>query len=229
MQGDPTEGALLVAARKCGLSSDALDKCYPALARFHSPPRKLMSTLHRDQQRARHWFTKGALCAADRCSFEVLGDGRRPLTPSRREEILQVNEALAGRPADARRRRPLGLPTSSRSMLAAPDARRTGPGVRRADWHDRSSAHRGEGRRPGRKAPIRPLMITGDHPRTAAVIAQSSGSRMTAEPSPAQSWRSCRKRNGPERSPRSPSTRASTPNTNCASSRRCGGMERSWR
>ena len=28
--------------------------------------------------------------------LRVLGDGRRPLTPSRREEILQVNEALAG-------------------------------------------------------------------------------------------------------------------------------------
>jgi P-type Ca2+ transporter type 2C len=29
VQGDPTEGALLVAARKCGLSSDALDKRLP--------------------------------------------------------------------------------------------------------------------------------------------------------------------------------------------------------
>jgi P-type Ca2+ transporter type 2C len=31
-----------------------------------------------------------------RCSFEVLGGDRRPLTSSRRAEILQVNEALAG-------------------------------------------------------------------------------------------------------------------------------------
>ena len=42
-------------------------------------------------------FTKGApdvLLA--RCAFEVVGDGRRPLTAARRDEILQVNEALAG-------------------------------------------------------------------------------------------------------------------------------------
>ena len=31
-----------------------------------------------------------------RCTFEVVGDERRPLTPARRAEILQVNEALAG-------------------------------------------------------------------------------------------------------------------------------------
>ena len=58
-----------------------------------------MSTIHRDtEQRDRGIvFTKGApdvLLA--RCSFEVVGDERRPLTPERRAEILQINEALAG-------------------------------------------------------------------------------------------------------------------------------------
>ncbi len=53
VQGDPTEVALIVAARKCGLHADALD------ARFHrvgeipfSSERKLMSTVHRDCARA---------------------------------------------------------------------------------------------------------------------------------------------------------------------------------
>ena len=45
VQGDPTEGALLVAARKCGLSSDALDKRLPRVGEVpFSSERKLMST-----------------------------------------------------------------------------------------------------------------------------------------------------------------------------------------
>ena len=31
-----------------------------------------------------------------RCNFEVTGNGQRPLTPERRAEILQINDALAG-------------------------------------------------------------------------------------------------------------------------------------
>ena len=54
VQGDPTEGALLVAARKCGLSSDALDKQLPRLGEVpFSSERKLMSTLHRDLEQKR--------------------------------------------------------------------------------------------------------------------------------------------------------------------------------
>ena len=85
VQGDPTEGALLVAARKCGLNSDALDKRLPRVGEVpFSSERKLMSTLHRDlEQQARGIvFTKGAPdVLLTRCSFEVPGDGRRPLTP----------------------------------------------------------------------------------------------------------------------------------------------------
>ena len=38
VQGDPTEGALLVAARKAGLSAEALDERLPASARCRFPP-----------------------------------------------------------------------------------------------------------------------------------------------------------------------------------------------
>src|SRR5678809_520280 len=63
VQGDPTEGALLVAARKCGLSADALDDRLPRVAEVpFSAERKLMSTIHRDTaaQHAGVVFTKGA-------------------------------------------------------------------------------------------------------------------------------------------------------------------------
>ena len=63
VQGDPTEGALIVAARKCGLSADALDKRLPRVGEVpFSSERKLMSTVHRDteQEHAGIVFTKGA-------------------------------------------------------------------------------------------------------------------------------------------------------------------------
>ncbi len=182
VQGDPTEGALLVAARKCGLSSDALDKRLPRVGEVpFSSERKLMSTLHRDlEQQARGIvFTKGAPdVLLTRCSFEVLGDGRRPLTPSRREEILQVNEALAGQAL--RTLGVAGLWVSAdvlEEYAAAPDARveqdLVFAGLIGMIDPPRTEAKDAVARAKG--AGIRPLMITGDHPRTAAVIAQELG------------------------------------------------------
>jgi Ca2+-transporting ATPase len=183
VEGDPTEGALLVAARKAGLRSETLDEQLPRVGEVpFSSERKLMSTIHRDsQQRDRGIvFTKGApdvLLA--RCNAEAVGDGRRPLTDARRAEILQVNESLAGEalrtlgvagrwlPADA-----LSPPESAgglgrveqdlvfAGLIGMIDPPRT---------EAKDAVHRARG------AGIRPLMITGDHPRTAAVIARELG------------------------------------------------------
>ena len=47
VQGDPTEGALLVAARKAGLEDEALDARFARIAEVpFSSERKLMSTIH---------------------------------------------------------------------------------------------------------------------------------------------------------------------------------------
>ena len=49
MQGDPTEGALRVAARKAGLEPDMLDRRLPRVGEVpFSSERKLTSTFHRD-------------------------------------------------------------------------------------------------------------------------------------------------------------------------------------
>ncbi|HEV8497198.1 MAG TPA: HAD-IC family P-type ATPase, partial [Gemmatimonadaceae bacterium] len=99
VQGDPTEGALLVAARKAGIQSDALDARLPRIAEVpFSSERKLMTTLHRDRNRDERMvsFTKGApdvLLA--RCMREIVGENSRPLTSERRREIERVTESLA--------------------------------------------------------------------------------------------------------------------------------------
>jgi Ca2+-transporting ATPase len=182
VQGDPTEGALLVAARKCGLSSDDLEKRLPRVGEVpFSSERKLMSTIHRDtdQEHAGIVFTKGAPdVLLGRCAFEVLGDGRRPLTTERRAEILQINEALAGEAL-----RTLGvagrwLEEDALAKHAAHPDERVEQGLVFAGLIGMIDPPRPEAKDAvarAKNAGIRPLMITGDHPRTAAVIAEELG------------------------------------------------------
>ena len=182
VQGDPTEGALLVAARKCGLNPVALDERLPRIGEVpFSSERKLMSTLHRDatNEHAGVVFTKGApdvLLA--RCGFEVVGDGRRPLTSARRDEILKTNEELAG---DALRTLGVAGRWLEADALAAhaahPDERVEQELVFAGliGMIDPPRPEAKEAVRRARRAGIRALMITGDHPRTASVIARELG------------------------------------------------------
>ncbi len=182
VQGDPTEGALLVAARKCGISVTDLDKRLPRIGEVpFSSERKLMSTIHRDtaQEHAGVVFTKGAPAVLlARCSFELVGDNRRSLTAARRQEILQVNEALAGEAL-----RTLGvaarwLEEEALTEHSANPDERIERGLVFAGLIGMIDPPRPEAKEAvarARSAGIRPTMITGDHPRTAGVIARELG------------------------------------------------------
>jgi Ca2+-transporting ATPase len=182
VHGDPTEGALLVAARKCGVVSDALDASLPRVGEVpFSSERKLMSTLHRDGRQPDRGvvFTKGApdvLLA--RCSHEWVGDQQQPLTPERRTRILETNDALAGeafRTLGVASRRLTG--DALAAHLVHPDERVEQDLVFRGliGIIDPPRPEAAQAVARARAAGIRALMITGDHPRTAAVIAQELG------------------------------------------------------
>jgi Ca2+-transporting ATPase len=180
VQGDPTEGALLVAARKAGLSAESLDGRFERVGEVpFSSERKLMTTAHSDAEDPERLlvFTKGAPdILLSRCTLEQVGGETRPLTEQRRREINALNDELARHalrtlgvatralPADALARKEaddwlegelvfLGL----FGMLDPPRAEAQ-PAVERAQ-----------------RAGIRPMLITGDHPTTASVIAEELG------------------------------------------------------
>ena len=181
VQGDPTEGALLVAARKAGLRAEALDARLPRVGEVpFSSERKLMSTIHRDAERADRLivFTKGAPdVLLTRCESEIVGAEARPLTPERRAEILRVNESLADGalrtlgvavhvlPDDALLRGGTIDGRVERDLVFAGLIGMIDPP--RPEARDAVARAKGAG--------IRPIIITGDHPRTAAVIARELG------------------------------------------------------
>jgi Ca2+-transporting ATPase len=180
--GDPTEGALLVAARKCGLNAEVLDRRLPRVGEVpFSSERKLMSTIHRDTERehAGVVFTKGAPdVLLQRCAFEMLGDARRPLTETRRDEILQLNDALAGEALRTLGVAGLWLDEDALADYTANPDHRVEQGLVFVGLIGIIDPPRPEAKEAvarAKRAGIRPIMITGDHPRTAAVIAQELG------------------------------------------------------
>jgi Ca2+-transporting ATPase len=179
-QGDPTEAALIVAARKAGLEKEALDARFARLAEVpFSSERKLMSTIHSDANRQERLlaFTKGApdiLLA--RCPHELVGEETRPLTDARRAEILKTNEELAG---EALRTLALAFRSLPKEGFKADEVdQRVEQDLVFLGLIGMMDPPREEARAAvtrAKNAGIRALMITGDHPATAAVVAQELG------------------------------------------------------
>jgi Ca2+-transporting ATPase len=178
VEGDPTEGALLVAARKAGISERELSDRLPRVGEVpFTSERKLMTTVHRDERAQRTVvFTKGApdvLLA--RSTRELVGEDPRPLTEARRAEIEGLIESLADEAL-----RTLGV--AIRHLSATDAVGSYDPAVETdlvfAGLIGMIDPPRDEARdavRRARDAGVRPIMITGDHPRTAAVIARELG------------------------------------------------------
>ena len=180
VQGDPTEGALVVAARKAGLDNEALDARFERVGEVpFSSERKLHTTVHTDAQKQERLivFTKGAPdLLLGRCTHELVGEETKPLTADRRAEILKTNEQLAGEAL-----RSLGV--AFRSLPAdSPEANEVDERVEQnlvfAGLIGMMDPPRTEAREAvarAKTAGIRPIMITGDHPVTATVIATQLG------------------------------------------------------
>ena len=183
VQGDPTEGALLVAARKAGLDGRALHARWPRVGELpFSSERKLMSTVHENVERESQCvlFAKGAPdVLLPRCSHELVHGEPVELVPARREALARENEALADE----------ALRTLATAFRHVDDVGRVDDTHGRLDdsaerdlvflgligMIDPPRAEARDAVQRARDAGIRPILITGDHPRTAAVIAAELG------------------------------------------------------
>ncbi len=178
IQGDPTEAAFLVAEAKVEGLTETRRSRFERIGEVpFSSERKLMSTLHADLEGERGVavVTKGApdvLLA--RCNEERLGGRVRPLSETRRNEILATVDRLADRAlrplAVAYRPLPAGeRPPEDESVerelvylgvVGIIDPPRPEARAAIADAH---------------AAGVRVLMITGDHPQTAVRVATDLG------------------------------------------------------
>lgn len=169
VEGDPTEGALLVAAAKAGLNSVELNEREPRVAEIpFTSERRRMTTLHTTMA-AVVAYSKGAADEVlPRCARQLRSGEDIPLTESTRERIRAVEHRMA---ADGLR------------VLAI--ARKSGASIQDAE-HEMTllglvammDPPRPEARSAVQvceAAGIRPVMITGDHPLTASTIATELG------------------------------------------------------
>ncbi len=183
--GDPTEGALLVAAAKADLDCSALSASYPRVDEipFDSDAR-YMATLHAGPD-GHHWlFVKGAPERVLGMSQRIVvtapapeGDALppdRPLSAEDREAVLAANVALAERAL-----RVLGF--AYRRL--PPDANTIDPRMLEGELTFIGLAGMIDPPRPeavpaiaaARRAGIEVMMITGDHRVTAQAIAAQLG------------------------------------------------------
>ena len=97
IKGDPTEGALVVAAAKAGLWKEELEKETPRIGEIpFSSERKCMTTVHIVSGKNKIAFIKGAPeIVLGRCT-KIFANGKvRKITEEDRIKILKINEAMA--------------------------------------------------------------------------------------------------------------------------------------
>ena len=171
LSGDPTETAIVEAARADGLSKNALARQFPRVGELpFDSDRKLMSTVHAVGGKYRVMVKGAPDVLLGRC-VSLLDGGPVPLTPALRSEIAAVNEGLA-----AKALRVLGC--AYRELDALPvklTSEELEQGLIFCGLVGMIDPPRQEVKGAVAQcyaAGIRPVMITGDHKLTAVAIAK---------------------------------------------------------
>jgi Ca2+-transporting ATPase len=190
--GDPTEGALIVAAAKAGTQQEDLNNAYPRIQEVpFDSERKRMVTIHRIKHprpedispfydnTKREWYVvtvKGAPdLVLDLCGYhQSMDDSIIPLDEEKRLRILTANDRMT---QDALR----VLGTAYKVTPILPDVEDVKSLERDLVFTgligmiDPPRAEVPPALEKGKQAGIRTVMITGDYPNTARAIAESIG------------------------------------------------------
>ena len=175
IKGDPTEGALIVAAAKAGFHQAEMRLENPRIEELpFSSERKLMTTIHQMADGKRMAFMKGAPeVVLGKCSH-ILADGEmRDLGSKEKGEVLRVNEEMAQAAL-----RVLGF--AYRECTAPVECTEESLEhqmvfVGLAGMMDPPREEAIEAIRVCKEVGIRSVMITGDHKLTAVAIAKEMG------------------------------------------------------
>jgi len=175
--GDPTEGAMVVAAEKAGFHQDELRSMYP---RAHEVPfsseRKRMSTVHEmPSKKERLALMKGAPeVVLERCSYVNQQGVGETLTEARRQSILKANEKMAGQALRVLGVAYKSIPNSVADLNEASlESNLTFLGLVGMIDPPREEATRAV--EVSKHVGMKPIMITGDHKLTAVAIAKEMG------------------------------------------------------
>ena len=169
VKGDPTEGALIVAAAKAGLHKADLDARWPRVGEIpFTSETKRMTTLHAGPE-GEIAFAKGAPeVILDSCTHCWTPTGAAPLDQAGREMVLAAAHRMAGRAL-----RVLGVASKPADRLDYAEHGMTWLGL--VGMIDPPRPEAQAAIRTCERAGIRVVMITGDHPATAEAVARELG------------------------------------------------------
>jgi Ca2+-transporting ATPase len=175
IKGDPTEGALIVAAAKAGIHVHETRLGHPRVEEIpFSSERKRMTTVHRSPDGQCVAYMKGAPEeVVGRCSQVLTSAGAKPFTPETKEAAAGVNLEMAQSAL-----RVLGfasklLPPGATCCSEADENDMVFLGL--AGMIDPPRTEAVEAVRTCQKVGIKTIMITGDHEITARAIAREIG------------------------------------------------------
>ena len=169
VNGDPTEGALVVAAAKAGLNKTELESQYPRVNEIpFTSETKRMTTLHTGSE-GTIAFSKGAPeIILDSCVSHLMADGEIFLDSESREVILETARQMASEALRV-------LAVASKTGVTLENAEREMTFLGLVGMIDPPRPEAKAAILTCERAGIKPVMITGDHPVTAQAVARELG------------------------------------------------------
>ncbi|MFZ2070159.1 MAG: HAD-IC family P-type ATPase [Halobacteriota archaeon] len=182
IHGDPTEGALVVAAEKAGLKKEEWDKRYRRVGEIpFERERKRMTTIHYDSvEGKRVAYVKGAPEVLLTLSTSIYRDNEgeaviEEIKDDGRRDVLNISDKMA---AEALRVIAVAyreLPDGEKEEYTAEDIEKDLTFVGLLGLADPPREEARDAIERCKKAGIKPIMITGDHKLTAMAIAEELG------------------------------------------------------
>ncbi|MEB1810028.1 MAG: cation-translocating P-type ATPase [Bacillaceae bacterium] len=173
LDGDPTEGALVVAAMKAGITSDSLKKQFKIIKEFpFESTRKMMTVIVEDKNGKRFAITKGAPDVVLANSKSIFFNSREEAMTNRSRTL--VEDAITTLASQALRTIAIAYrPLSTSDKVDYPlDVEKDLTFIGLEGMIDPPRPEVRDSIRECREAGIKTIMITGDHAITARAIAK---------------------------------------------------------